>query len=421
MRAVWLRVRSRLSASLWVVPVLAALVAIAAAEVLVRVDRGLSSRSNGWYLFGGEAESARELLSTIASSLMTFTAVVFSITILVLQLASSQFSSRVLRTFLEDWITRASMGVFIGSFVFAMDVLPNIRNESDGGAEFVPALSVFVAFALVLVAVGVFVHYIHHMAHSIRAVQVIGRVAADARATMHAHFPEAEVEAEDDDDSGWSDSRSALGESSTTIHNTNVAGLIAEVDEAALLTFAKERDVVLELVPQVGEFVPRGAVLFRVFGPASVSAEDVTDHVVLASERTPEQDPAFGFRQLVDIAERALSPGINDPTTAVQALDQLHDLLRGMARRRLPAVKRLDEAKRLRLILPRPDWDAYVSLAFDEIRVYGERSLQVRRRLRAAIDDLLSVVPPDRAPVLRRQRALIGDDAGQASSDRAAG
>jgi uncharacterized membrane protein len=143
------------------------------------------------------------------------------------------------------------------------------------------------------------------------------------------------------------------------------------------------------LLHQPGGFIPQG---------------------VIAGERTPEQDPAFGFRQLVDVAERALSPGINDPTTAVQVLDQIHDLLRALATRRFPSSARLDESGRLRLLLPRPSWSHYVHLAFDEIRHYGRDSIQVPRRIREAIDDLLTVAPLHRKAELQEQLHLLGSD-----------
>jgi uncharacterized membrane protein len=121
-----------------------------------------------------------------------------------------------------------------------------------------------------------------------------------------------------------------------------------------------------------------------------VTLDELREHVVVGTERTPHQDPAFGFRQLVDVAERALSPGINDPTTAVQALDQIHDLLRSLCTRAIPAGSRMDDSGQLRLILPRPHWESFVRLGLDEIREYGEGSIQIARRLRVILEDLLS-------------------------------
>lgn len=405
-RSAWVRVRARLGASLWLAPAGAALLAIALAKALVAIDGEIASDRTAWFLFVGQPDSARELLSTIASSLLSFTAVVFSITILVLQLASSQFSPRVLPTFLADPGTRVAMGVFIGSFVYAMVLLPEIRDELQGQAAFVPALSVFVAFVLVLASVGVFVRHIHHMAHSIRVIHIIGRVGRETRRAFDTLAPAGDEAASERD--GDRPAR-PLGEGRpvVVVANGEAAGVIASVDEEGLLAFTEERDLAVELVRAVGDFVPRGAPLFRVSGPQPPPAAELLSYVVVAEERTSQQDPSFGFRQLVDIADRALSPGINDPTTATQVLHQLHDLLRAIATRRLPSGERLDRAGRLRLVLRRPGWDDYVRLAFEEIREYGGGSLQTVRTLRATITDLLTVAPPHRQPVLHEQLRLL--------------
>jgi uncharacterized membrane protein len=167
----------------------------------------------------------------------------------------------------------------------------------------------------------------------------------------------------------------------------------------------------------MGDFVPHGGTLFEVWGDAtSLDVKGLLEALTIGPERTLQQDTAFGFRQRVDIAERALSPGINDPTTAVQAIDQLHDLLRRLARRRFPSPYRMDEDGALRLLCPRPDWNAHLRLALDEVRQYGEGSIQVTRRLRFLLEDLLRVAPAFRRGELERQLALL-----EASAERAFG
>jgi uncharacterized membrane protein len=392
--------REYLRTSLWLVPLAAVLVAIGFARVSLRVDQRIAQHQEAWYLFSGQADSARELLSTIASSLMTFTGVVFSITILVLQIASSQFSPRVLRTFMEDRFTRFSMGMFVGSFTYAMVLLPEVRESTDQHPAFVPSLSIFVAFVLVLLSVGVFVRYIHHMAHSIRAVHVIHRVADETRHSLVRMYPEQAG----DPVAPVSVPREPPDQE---FPHDQPPGVVMAIEEAELLALACEHDVLIALVPMVGDFLPRGAPLFKVWGKGRLSLEELRGCVVVGEERTPHQDPAFGFRQLVDVAERALSPAINDPTTAVQALDQLHDLLRALATRPFPDPIRVDSSGRLRLILPRPDWEGFVRLGLDEIREYGEGSIQVARRLRALLLDLISVAPEDRRAVLQEQLTLL--------------
>lgn len=395
------RVLGAIRSKLWLIPGVTALGAFVAVRALVAVDHALQGDREAWFLFGGTTDGAREVVSTIASAMMTFTGLVFSITILVLQLASGQFSPRVLRTFLEDRNTHVTMATFVGTFVFAIALLPAIRSSTDDAGEFVPALSVFVVFLLVLASVGVFIQYIHHIAHSIRAVTIIKRVATETREAIENMYPE-----------GAADHVGApIAWRPTTaprvITHRGTAGVLAAVEDEALLRLAHEADAVIEVVPMVGDFVVTGGVIVRCWPAEARELACAADALTIQAERTPHQDPMFGFRQLVDIAERALSPGINDPSTAVQALDEIHDLLRRLVTRGFPSPVRIDREGTPRLVLPRPGWDAYVHLALDEIRQYGAGSIQIARRLRALLDDCLAVAPPDRRPPLEEQRALL--------------
>jgi uncharacterized membrane protein len=325
------------------------------------------------------------------------------VTILVLQLASSQFSPRVLRTFLEDRFTRVALGVFIGSFVYAIVLLPEVRESADDQSQFVPSLSVYVALLLALVSVLVFVRYIHEMAHAIRAVEIVRRVAAETRSAIVRMYPDPIGEEPEDKAPD-----APAGEAQIVTHDAR-GGVLAEVDEDELLAAVVHHDACAELLHEPGGFVPQGAPLYRVWNARDFERLEhaLREHTVIAPERTPEQDPAFGFRQLVDIGERALSPSMNDPTTAVQVLDQLHDLLRTLATRRFPSSARLDEHGKLRLLLPRPGYAQYVELAFEEIRDNARGSVQVLRRMRSALGDLLTVVSePRRSPLVRQLAAL---------------
>jgi uncharacterized membrane protein len=396
------KLHERISSSLWIAPGTAAVVAMVAAKAFAGVDRWFAPELRAWYLFGAHAAGGRELLATIANSLLTFTGVVFSITILVLQLASSQYSPRVLRTFLRDRSTRTALAVFVGTLVYAMALLPEVRGGPAYAEEFVPRLAISVAFALALVSVAVFIRYLHNMAHAIRAVHIINRVAQETRETIEEFFPEGEVNESEANEPGPSLPRSAR-----EVSWNRDAGVLSVVDAATLVDIAAERDGVIEVMAEAGDFIPRGAPIVRIFPDMHGRDAEILGCLYVAEERTAEQDPAFGFRQLVDIAERALSPSTNDPTTAVQALDQIHDLLRSLARRRFPPGHFSDEAGHVRVVLPRPGWEAFVHLGLDEIRQYGRGSLQILRRLRAVIDDLLTVVPPQRRAPLVRQLELL--------------
>jgi uncharacterized membrane protein len=289
--------------------------------------------------------------------------------------------------------------------VYALVTMRSVRGESDEFDKNVPALSVWAAGVLALLCVGFFVFYIHHVAQSIRAVVVIRRIADETRRSLKKLYPEGIGE-----DSHDPVTPTPPGVPSAVLTSPR-EGIIERVDEEALFKAAQKADVVLRLGHRIGGYVPEGAPLFEVWGDASrLDAKAVVNAVALAHERNLDQDTAFGFRQLVDLAERALSPSTNDPSTAVQVLDQLHDLLRRLGRRRFPAPFRQDEDGHLRLVLPRPDFGSYVHLALDEIRQYGSGSSQVLRRAWALVNDLLRVVPAHRRAELERQRALLAGE-----------
>ena len=198
-----------------------------------------------------------------------------------------------------------------------------------------------------------------------------------------------------------------------------MSGVVTFIASEKLVAAARSADCVLEMVPPLGAFVPAGAALFLVDGHTeALDAGEITSSVLLGLERTLDQDVAYGMRMLVDMAERSLadSPFL-DPTTAVQAIDRLHDCLRQLARRVLPDGRYNDDDGRLRLVLPVMDWDAFVHLAFEEIRLAGARSPQVTRRLMAALDDLVTVALPDRRPVLLEERAALVADADDSLAD----
>jgi len=403
------RLRSYLSSSLWVLPALIVLGAAGSAFGLLAIDRQLTKESSS-VGYGGGPEGARQILSTISGAMITFTGLVFSITILVLQLAGSQYSPRVLRRFFKDRSSQVALGVFIGAFVFSLVVLREVRQEGSAG---VPGVSVAAAQLFVVVALGVFVQYLHHIASAIRSSSIIESVALETRGAIEQRYPRdrTDVGVDPTDDL---DPVQEVG--------APRAGSLGRIDEGELIELAREAGAIVEVVPAIGDFVPEGAPLLRVYGHTVEELENpgrVGRLVELARERTSEQDPAFGFRQLVDIAERALSPGVNDPTTAVQAIDQLHDLLRRLARRPFPRRGRRDDDGTVRLVVREAAWEDYVDLAVSEIRVYGAGSLQAHRRLRAMIDDVWEVAPEARRGPLALQRRLL-DAAADRSFDDAA-
>jgi uncharacterized membrane protein len=414
-RALLGRLAERLHTSFWLVPGLCLLAAVGLSFAASALDEVFED-DTAWYLFAGGPEGGRSVLSTVASSTLTFTGLVFSVTILVLQQASRQFSPRVLRTFLADHKTQGVLGLFVGTFVYALLGLRSVRGASDGLPPRVPPLTIWLAVVLAVLCVATFIFYLHHVAQSIRAAVVLSRIGDESRECLGRLYPEGlGPEAEPSEPAP----RRPTGVPALLVPHPGPSRILTSVDEETLWRQACRADVTVRLVPGVGDFLPEGAPLFEVWGDAGrLDVEALTSAVELGLERTTQQDVAFGLRQLVDVAELALSPGVNDPTTAVQALDQIHDLLRRLVRRRLPSPVRVDAQGRMRLILPRPGWDDFVRLGLDEVRLYGRGSLQVSRRLRSVLEDLRHLAPPSRLPVLLRQLELLDASVARSYEDR---
>ncbi len=376
----------RLTQAFWAIPAACASAAAALAIGLVRLD-GLGDRFG--VLYGGGPDSARSILGVVASSVLTFAALTFSITMIALQLASSQFSPRVLNTLLRDRWTQSALGVFVGTFVFALLTLREVRGGADA---FVPGLAVTAAIILALASIGTLMGFIHHMAQSLRVVTIIDRIHRETSRALDAWY---------DADRPAADAELVDGPRREV--RSPADGVLTRYDRSALLDKAVETGATIELVVPVGAWVCAGQPLILVHGHVDDDLlEWLPGQVGFDREREIGGDPAYGFRQLVDIAERALSPGVNDPTTAIQCLDRLHALLRQLARRDLGVgVTVVDGVARLRV--PVPGWDDYVALACDEVRHWGAGSPRVLRRLRVLLDDLALVVEPGRRACLTEQ------------------
>jgi uncharacterized membrane protein len=383
----------------WAIPLLCATIATALGLGLTALDEGLDTSFTMPFLFEGGPEGARAVLSAVITSMIAFTGLVFSITIVVLQLTSSQFSPRVLRTFLRDWVNQLSLGVFVATFVYALVVLRAVRGTSQVD-PFVPQVSVTVAFGFVLASVVVFLVYINHIAQSIRISTIITMIAKDTRALIERRFP--------------ADAELTPPRSLPTLRGTRVSadepGVVQQIDDHALVGLAEKHSVTIRLLRSVGEFVPTGSALLEIHGEDTPDARDLRAAVHLGNERSLDEDVGFGLRQLVDIAERALSPGINDPTTAVQVIDQLQDLLGRLATRALPPRQALADDGRLALHVPQPDFADYLTLSVDEIAQWGADNERVRRRLLVMLIDVhAAALPAHRDALAQALRPFAGE------------
>ncbi len=391
------RIRDRLRNAFWFIPSVFGLGALLLAILVGRVEALHRLADDVGYL--GDLDTARLVMTTVAAAMLTFMGLVFSITIVALQLASAQFSPRVLRAFLRDRRTQSVLGIFLATFVYALVIIAELGIAGRNDQPDIAPMAVSICFLLVATSLAAFVYYLHHIGLSIRAVGVIEAVAHETRKAIEDNYPRT--------------GRRLRGfeppdlDGPVTVLRSPRAGAIAAGETDGLVRLAVEHDCVLRLLHPVGSFVSEGAALFESYSGTPPKVEHLVRWVDLDTTRTMYQDVAFGFRQLVDIAERALSPAINDPTTAVQALDRITDLLHRLADRPQPPGIYLDEQGQVRLVRPIPDWDDFVELAFEEIRWYGANSIQVSRRLESAIEELLEIAPPERHPPLERQRQLL--------------
>ncbi len=357
-------------------------------------------------LFPTNLDDARTLLATIATALLTFTGVVFSITLVALQMSSTQYSPRVLRTFVRKPITKLALSTFIATFVYSLTLLARVGTTT--GAHTVPQGAVGLAYLLVMASVLVFVVFVHSTVRSMRVSYVIQAVFNETLEAIHATFVPA--------GSYRVAPEPAFGASPLLVSFDRGDAVIDGVDTHHLAEVARQHDCVFRLCVPVGTYMVRGADLMEVHGGAAPATAQLLGALDCFAVRSLYQDPCYGVRQLVDIAIRAVSAAINDPTTAVQTLDRLHGILRAIADRPDPSGVFLDADGVARLAVPVPDWSRVFDLAFTEISLYGAGDPQISRKLISIFDDLSSCVTPERrATIEARRRWLRNEVAGRHS------
>lgn len=391
--------REYLSGRLWFLPGVGVVGGIVAAGLTLPLE-GWFLRAAPGVLVQGDLETSRSILSVVASSMLTFTALVFSITLVVLTQAATQYSPRVVRTFLHDRVSQLTLATFLGTFSYSLLVL-RFSSAVEGSA--VPHLGTWICFALVLFSLYVFVGYLNHIVQSIRVGHLTRSIAKETTALIGRVFPEpcgeGGEERVDHQPPGEPDARVAWPGS---------AGVLANYDLGRLTRIAGERGCQIVVQRRLGDFLTRDAPLLLVHGSwEEGDAARAAGCFLSQPERTMQQDPAFGLRQLVDIASRALSPGVNDPTTAVQAIDHLHELLRELAGRDLGNGVLRDDDGHPRVFLEPLRWEEAVDLSLDELRLFSKGSLQVSRRLRALLEDLLASTPAHRHGPLHSQLSQL--------------
>ena len=344
------------------------------------------------------------MVGGLVASVFTFVVFVFSILLVAVQIASANLSPRVIAGILAQRPVRVCLFLMVFTFVYGLATLGRIEAT-------VPQLPVAVVVGASLASIVAFLYLIDHLGRWLRPVSVVSQVGRDGARVIESIYPQLLSEVP----GGAGPGRPREGQAPRQTVFSPAGGVVLAFDVAGLVNVARAADGLIELVPQVGDFVAKGDPLFRILGSGGTLDEELLhQRIALGAERTIEQDPAFPFRIIVDIASKALSPAINDPTTAVLALDQLHHLLRNLGTRKLDTGLVRDRDLRPRLVYRTPDWEDFVELAVTEIRQFGATSIQVPRRLRAMLEDLIAALPPERRPSLQAELRRL-----QRSSERA--
>ncbi|MFI5808291.1 DUF2254 domain-containing protein [Streptomyces sp. NPDC051561] len=405
--------REHLRDTFWFAPALGLAVTFVAWGVAAAVDTEvveLLRESQSYDELGqliGIAEDAKTIITTVSSAMLTFIGVVFSISLVAVQMASGQFTPRVVRIFVRSRITKLTFSVFLATFVMSLLVMAAYDGEGDPRlVSSVPLVQSALTMAMVALSLALFIAYVNSTLRLMRVGYVIDRISREAVAVLRKQ------------ERGW-ERGAELGEETARIAYEGRAGVLRDVHIARLVRVAARSGVVLRLIPRIGDFVVPGTPVLAVHGGRAPKRGALRRSVSVGVERTFHQDLGFGLRQLSDIALRALSPAVNDPTTAVQAIDRIVQFLSVAVGLPLGALHHLDKGGTVRLVQSVPTWGDLVDLAFSEVRMVAEGNPQVSRRLMAGLDDLVLLAAEaekgqegeegyeDRRAPLLRHRALL--------------
>jgi uncharacterized membrane protein len=384
--------RSYIRTSLWVIPFIAIPLELVATRVLHRFDGWF-----GWPFLGVGETGAQAMLNAIVTATLSFVVFTFGSLLVALQVASGQLTPRIIATILlRNNVVRYTTGLFIFTLLFAISA----QNRMQGN---VFQLVVFAAACLGILCFAAFLFLIDYAARLLRPISIVGLVGKAGLAVIESVYPEPSL-----GPNKPASQRSNLGKPDRTIRHQGTSEIVLAVNIDELVAKARKSGGFVEFVPQVGDFVATDEPLFNLYGgAASLDDETLRSTVAFGPERTMEQDPTFAFRIVIDIALKALSPAINDPTTAVIAIDQLHRLLRKAGKQNLRTDEILDKSGKLLVIFRTPNWEDFVHLAFTEIRHCGAQNMQIARRLRAMIENLIETLPKHRHPALQRELDLL--------------
>ena len=400
-------IRRSVHAPTWTIPAWYAGLALLAALYLPRLE----SRLGLTFDTGVDPASLLAMFSAVAGGMIALTGIVFSLTFVMVQFSATAYSPRLVLWIARDPLLWHAVGIFSATFLYALGVMTWVQHERV--ANGVPFFSAWAVVWLLIASVAIFIALIEKIS-LLQIHRMLAFTGAHGRRVIEATYPPIEAPAS----TAGEDVLRRVAWTQTLLH-VGAPLCVQALDEAKLIQLASAADAILEVQASVGDTLVLGTAMLRVHGGRTIDEPSLREAFILGSERTFEQDPKYAIRLIVDIAIKALSPAVNDPTTAVQALDQLEDLLLRLGRRRLEVGARRDGQGVVRLIVPYPAWDDFLALAFDEIRYYGRDSVQVMRRMKALAADLIAALPPERHAPLRHHQERLDATIAKAFGDAA--
>lgn len=396
---------SRLTSTYWFLPAVLTLTSIALALTLTAIDR--SRPDPGGFLtwtYGGGPDGARSLLSAVAGSIITVVSVTFSVTVVALTVSSQHFGPRLLNNFMRDTAAQVVLGTFIGTFVYCLVVLRAVEGETEG-EMFVPQIAVTGAVGLTLVSVAALIYYIHHVSMSMQVSEITSAVTRDFERAIERLYPEPIGEDEDGAETVPTAPEGSVGVSAAA------SGYMQHLETDQVIELARKHDLVIWLQVRPGDFVLEETPLAVVHPrprDAGHFARELNDACVVGADRTPDQDAAFAVQQLVEVALRALSTGLNEPFTVITCIDRLTQGLAKLAKRRIPSRGRKDRDGTLRVVAEPYTFVELLGGAFEPIRLHAERNPAISERLLQALVTLARLArrSEDRAAIRREADVL---------------
>ncbi|HDT13099.1 MAG TPA: DUF2254 domain-containing protein [Candidatus Aminicenantes bacterium] len=401
---------NELKSTFWFFPVLIILVAVGLALAFVFLDSriGVARTGIGRYLFVGSADSARSVLTTISGAMIGVAGTVFSITLVALTLASSQFGPRLIRNFMYDRLNQVVLGSYIATYMYCLIVLNTIKAGEQ--SVFVPSVSVLLALLAAAANIVLLIVFIHHIAMSIQADNVISDISGALSRNLKTLFPEIMGdEADDDKEHDERAARAAFKVKRPLLASRS--GYLQYVDAGALIGQAAKRDLLIELDFRPGDYLVYGVAIGTVYAREALdegAIDDLQDRFIVGRTRTHQQDAEHTIHQMVEIAVRALSPGVNDPYTAIACVDNLTMTMAHLSRVRFPSKYRYDEEGKLRVIADALTYEGMLDAAFNQIRQFSGGAPAVTIRLMEALITINKFVKrPDHKRAVRKHAAMV--------------